>query len=105
MGRSRQKLRSDTASHRSHRINPLMKRRVDIRPRRQRSLDSPAQMLVIDASSSGMDKMLKLRFYPNSRGVWVGELLDDESPLLATTHPATVAAAIFAMDKCSLCVE
>jgi hypothetical protein len=62
-------------------------------------------MLVIDASSSGMDKMLKLRFYPNSRGVWVGELLDDESPLLATTHPATVAAAIFAMDKCSLCVE
>ncbi|WP_322092620.1 hypothetical protein [Paraburkholderia bannensis] len=49
--------------------------------------------------------MLKLRFYPNSRGVWVGELLDDETRLLATTHPATIAAAIFAMDQCKLCVE
>ncbi|MBN3854037.1 hypothetical protein G3N59_11665 [Paraburkholderia sp. Ac-20340] len=49
--------------------------------------------------------MLKLKFYPNSRGVWVGELLCDETRLLATTHPATIAAAIFAMDEYSLCVE
>jgi len=49
--------------------------------------------------------MLKLRFYPNSRGVWVGELLCDETRLLATTHPATIAAAIFAMDEHTLCVE
>ncbi|WP_321910285.1 hypothetical protein [Paraburkholderia sp. J11-2] len=49
--------------------------------------------------------MLKLRFYPNSRGVWVGELLGDATRLLATTHPATIAAAIFAMDQYKLCVE
>ena len=49
--------------------------------------------------------MLRLMFYPNSRGVWVGELQNDETRLLATTHPATIAAAIFAMDEGSVRVE
>ncbi|WP_322050562.1 hypothetical protein [Paraburkholderia bannensis] len=49
--------------------------------------------------------MLRLMFYPNSRGVWVGDLYDDDVRLLATTHPATIAAAIFAMDGHSLRVE
>lgn len=49
--------------------------------------------------------MLKLTFYPNSNNVWIGELLCDETRLLATTHPATIAAAIFAMDEYSLRVE
>lgn len=49
--------------------------------------------------------MLKLKFYPNSQDVWIGELFEDETRLLATTHPATIAAAIFAMDQYSLNVE
>ncbi|RQM50964.1 hypothetical protein EHZ19_02175 [Paraburkholderia bannensis] len=49
--------------------------------------------------------MLKLRFYPNSRKVWIGELLGAETRLLAATHPATIAAAVFAMDEHKLCVE
>ncbi|WP_165987923.1 hypothetical protein [Caballeronia sp. SBC1] len=35
----------------------------------------------------------------------MGELHADETRLLATTHPATIAAAIFAMDTHSLRVE
>ncbi len=49
--------------------------------------------------------MLRLTFYPNHHDVWVGELFDEENPLLATTHPATIAAAIFAMDKHVVRVE
>ncbi|CAJ7238992.1 Uncharacterised protein [Burkholderia pseudomallei] len=49
--------------------------------------------------------MLKLNFYPNSNNVWIGELLSDDTRLLATTHPATIAAAIFAMDEYSVLVE
>ncbi|MFM0226623.1 hypothetical protein [Paraburkholderia dipogonis] len=52
-----------------------------------------------------MDETQILTFYANSRGEWVGELFDDEARLLATTHPATIAAAIFAMGECSLRVE
>lgn len=49
--------------------------------------------------------MLKLTFYRNSNDVWIGDLLDGETRLLATTHPATIAAAIFAMDEYSVHVE
>lgn len=49
--------------------------------------------------------MLKLTFRPNHNNVWIGELLHGETRLLATTHPATIAAAIFAMDQYSLRVE
>lgn len=49
--------------------------------------------------------MLKLTFYRNHNEVWIGELLRDETRLLATTHPATIAAAIFAMDEYSLHVQ
>ncbi|AJX23262.1 hypothetical protein AQ910_05680 [Burkholderia pseudomallei] len=49
--------------------------------------------------------MLTLMFYQNCSGVWVGDLTRDESRLLATTHPATIAAAIFAMDEYSVRVE
>ncbi|MGE8160356.1 hypothetical protein ACQKRQ_09365 [Paraburkholderia sp. NPDC080076] len=49
--------------------------------------------------------MLILTFYANLRGDWVGELFDNETRLLATTHPATIAAAIFAMEGYSLHVE
>ncbi|MCL4665779.1 hypothetical protein [Burkholderia pseudomallei] len=49
--------------------------------------------------------MLKLTFFPNSQNVWIGELQRDENRLLATSHPATIAAAIFAMDEYSVCVE
>ncbi|MFL9959073.1 hypothetical protein PQR65_37370 [Paraburkholderia nemoris] len=49
--------------------------------------------------------MLTLRFFQNSRGVWVGELLEAGTRMLATTHPATIAAAIFAMDEYRLRVE
>jgi hypothetical protein len=49
--------------------------------------------------------MLILTFYANSRDEWIGELFEDETLLLATTHPATIAAAIFAMDECKLCLE
>jgi len=46
--------------------------------------------------------MLKLTFYRNSNDVWIGDLSDGETRLLATTHPATIAAAIFAMDEYGL---
>ncbi|RQR34841.1 hypothetical protein [Burkholderia sp. Bp9142] len=49
--------------------------------------------------------MLKLTFYRNHNDVWIGNLLQDETRLLATTHPATIAAAIFAMDEYSVLVE
>ncbi|PMS17477.1 hypothetical protein C0Z18_20555 [Trinickia dabaoshanensis] len=49
--------------------------------------------------------MLKLTFFRNCQNVWIGELLLDEVRLLATSHPATIAAAIFAMDEYSVRVE
>ncbi|TXC81022.1 hypothetical protein [Paraburkholderia azotifigens] len=48
---------------------------------------------------------LELTFYRNSNDVWIGELSNGETRLLATTHPATIAAAIFAMDEYSVHVE
>ena len=49
-----------------------------------------------------MRKMLKLTFYQNSQGAIVGNLESGDRRLLATTHPATIAAAIFAMDEYEL---
>lgn len=49
--------------------------------------------------------MLKLTFYRNSNDVWIGDLSDGETRLLATTHPATIAAAISAMNEYGVDVE
>ncbi|MDN7407975.1 hypothetical protein QZM42_05375 [Burkholderia vietnamiensis] len=49
--------------------------------------------------------MLNLLFYKNSAGVHIGDLYKDEQRLLATTHPATIAAAVFALDEYSLTVK
>lgn len=46
--------------------------------------------------------MLHLTSFKNSRGVFVGDLYLDDRRLLATTHPATVVAAIYAMDLTTL---
>jgi len=46
--------------------------------------------------------MLNLSFYQNVSGVHVGALRMGEQRLLDTTHPATIAAAIFAMDEYNL---
>jgi hypothetical protein len=46
--------------------------------------------------------MLHSTSFKNSRGVFVGDLYLDERRLLATTHPATVVAAIYAMDLTTL---
>jgi hypothetical protein len=49
--------------------------------------------------------MLTLTFYQNSQGVHIGDLHQGDRRLLATTHPATIAAAIFAMDEYDLEVK
>ncbi|SAL82373.1 hypothetical protein AWB68_06493 [Caballeronia choica] len=49
--------------------------------------------------------MLTLTFYKNTQGVHIGDLYRGERRLLATTHPATIAAAIFAMDEYDLTVK
>jgi hypothetical protein len=49
--------------------------------------------------------MLTLTFYQNSEGVHIGDLHKGEQRLLATTHPVTIAAAIFAMDEYDLEVK
>ncbi|WP_413657871.1 hypothetical protein [Paraburkholderia phenoliruptrix] len=49
--------------------------------------------------------MLSLFFYRNSRGALIGELQNDDSRLLATSHPATIAAAVFAMNEHSVRVD
>lgn len=46
-----------------------------------------------------MKTKLVLKLFKNTRGVVVGDLYLGDRGLLATTHPATIAAAIFAMDK------
>ncbi|MDR5813829.1 hypothetical protein QCE62_09550 [Caballeronia sp. LZ033] len=46
--------------------------------------------------------MLTLLFYKNTSGAYVGDLYKGEQRLLATTHPATIAAAVFALDEYSL---
>lgn len=46
-----------------------------------------------------MKKNIVLSLYANSRGAVIGDLYADAARVLATTHPATIAAAIFAMDE------
>lgn len=52
-----------------------------------------------------MTQQLQLTFFNNSNGVPVGELSLDGKRMLATTHPATIAAALFAMDEEGLSVK
>jgi hypothetical protein len=44
-----------------------------------------------------MKNQIVLSLYANSRGAVIGDLYVGEVRVLATTHPATIAAAIFAM--------
>ena len=46
-----------------------------------------------------MENKIALSLYKNSRGAVIGNLVQGSTRLLATTHPATIAAAIFAMDE------
>ena len=46
--------------------------------------------------------MLTLTFFNNSKGAAVADLHAGERRLLATTHPATIVAAMFAMDRTRL---
>lgn len=50
-----------------------------------------------------MKNQLVLKLYRNSRGAVIGDLylcgINGEQRLLATTHPATIAAAVFAMAR------
>jgi hypothetical protein len=50
-----------------------------------------------------MKNSIVLSLYANSRGAVIGDLYVGEARtrVLATTHPATIAAAIFAMDESS----
>lgn len=48
-----------------------------------------------------MKNTLVLKLYKNSRGAVIGDMFLDEVRLLATSHPATIAAAIFSMDEYS----
>lgn len=46
-----------------------------------------------------MKNKVVLTLYANSRGAVIGDLYVGETRVLATTHPATIAAAIFAMEE------
>lgn len=46
-----------------------------------------------------MNKNIVLSLYANSRGAVIGDLYVGAARVLATTHPATIAAAIFAMGE------
>ncbi len=46
-----------------------------------------------------MNNKIVLSLYANSRGAVIGNIVKGPTRLLATTHPATIAAAIFAMDE------
>lgn len=46
-----------------------------------------------------MQNKLVLSLYRNSRGAVIGDLYLGDSRLIACTHPATICAAIFAMDE------
>lgn len=48
-----------------------------------------------------MKNNLVLKLYKNTRGAVIGDLYLGDERLLATTHPATIAAAIFSMDEYS----
>ena len=49
-----------------------------------------------------MKKRVVLSLYANSRGAVIGDLYVGEARVLATTHPATIAAAIFAMAESTI---
>lgn len=46
-----------------------------------------------------MNNKIVLSLYANSRGAVIGNIVKGSTRLLATTHPATIAAAIFAMNE------
>lgn len=46
-----------------------------------------------------MNNKIVLSLYANSRGAVIGNLQVSEQRVLATTHPATIAAAVFAMTE------
>lgn len=48
-----------------------------------------------------------LSFFKNSSGIPVGLLRSNGEPILASTHPATIAAALYAMgvEKCELTLD
>lgn len=46
-----------------------------------------------------MINRLTLKLFRNTRGAVIGDLYRGDQRLLATGHPATIAAAIFAMDE------
>ena len=46
-----------------------------------------------------MENKIVLSLYKNSRGAVIGNLAKGPARLIATTHPATIAAAIFAMGE------
>lgn len=46
-----------------------------------------------------MENRIVLSLYANSRGAIIGNIVKGPTRLLATTHPATIAAAIFAMGE------
>lgn len=46
-----------------------------------------------------MINRLTLKLYKNTRGAVIGDLYRGRQRLLATGHPATIAAAIFALDE------
>ena len=46
-----------------------------------------------------MENAIVLSLYKNSRGAVIGNLAKGPTRLIATTHPATIAAAIFAMGE------
>lgn len=46
-----------------------------------------------------MENKLVLKLYKNSRGAVIGDLSCGKQRLIATSHPATIAAAIFAMGQ------
>ena len=48
-----------------------------------------------------MQNSLILKLYKNSRGVSVGDLYRGTERILATTHPATIAASMYSMDEYS----
>jgi hypothetical protein len=49
-----------------------------------------------------MKNRVVLSLYANSRGAVIGDLYVGEVRVLATTHPATIAAAIFAMAESTI---
>lgn len=49
-----------------------------------------------------MNNKIVLSLYENSRNAVIGNIVKGPTRLMATTHPATIAAAIFAMDESTI---